>query len=126
MRTLNRNKQTIYYANYQSETEVVDENGFYTGEKDVTYSTPTEAKVNVSPARGEASIELFGTDLNYTNTIVTDRDFGWDENTVMWIGVVPSMASISNPYNYRVVSVARSINVFAYAIKKVDVSESST
>ena len=121
MRTLRRNKQKIYYANYVSKTETVDSNGFYTGEKVITYNTPTEAWVNVSPSRGEASIELFGADLNYTNTIVTDKDLGWDENTILWVGTLSSL-----PHNYTVVSVAKSINSVAYAIKKVDVSESAT
>ena len=119
MRTLFRNKQKIYYANYVSSSCITDENGFYTGEKEVIYTTPAEADVNVSASRGEASVELFGTDLNYTNTIITEKDFGWDENTILWVGLTSSM-----PHNYKVVSVAKSINCNAYAIRKVDVSDS--
>ena len=40
MRSLERNKQTFYYALYSAVTEVKDENGDYTGEREITYSSP--------------------------------------------------------------------------------------
>lgn len=117
MRTLERNKQSIYYANYSGVTEIVDENGFYTGETTISYTEPTQIKVNVSAARGEASVDLFGTDLNYTKTIVSDKDLGIDEHSILWIGK-PN----TEPHNYVVVSIAKSINYITYAIREVDVS----
>jgi hypothetical protein len=98
-------------------TEITDENGFYTGEDEIIYTTPQSAKVNVSASRGEASVELFGTDLNYTKTIVTDKDLGIDEHSILWLG-----KSYTTPHNYIVVSVAKSINCVSYAIREVDVS----
>lgn len=137
MRALRRNKQLIYYSIFLGKVEKIDENGFYTGEEDLSYTLPQEEYVNVSPARGEASIELFGTDLNYTNTIVASRDLGWDENTILWIGrkedyqlypaddLFPDDTlypdSILAPHNYIVVSIAKSLNSYAYAVRKVDV-----
>ena len=138
MRTLKRNKQKILYSNYEGKTEKVDGNGNYTGEKILNYGSIQEADVNVSPSKGEASVEMFGTDENYSNTIVTDKDYGWNENTRMWVGdatknpLYPSDTlypsdnlypnNISKPHNYTVVAVAKSINNNAYAIRKVDVS----
>lgn len=122
MRSLSRNKKSIWYATYSTQTELVDENGLYTGEVGVGYSAPTEAKVNVSAAKGEARTEMFGTDLNYSKTIVTDNDMGWDENTVLWIDIPALSGSSVTAYNYKVVSVAKSINSVTYAIKGVDVS----
>ena len=118
MRALERNKQTIYFANFTNKTKIYDSNGLYTGQFEITYSEPKKAKVNISASRGEAYVELFGTDLNYTNTIVTDKDLGIDENSIIWIGISPSMA-----HNYKVVSVAKSLNFVAYAIRKVDVEK---
>ena len=118
MRTLERNKQTIYYANLIGQADVIDEYGYFTGETTTEYSQPSPLKVNISPARGEASIELFGTDLNYTKTIVTDKDYGIDENSIMWVGIQPT-----EPHNYIVVSVAKSINFVSYAIREVNVNE---
>lgn len=138
MRTLRRNKQKIFYSNYEGKTDVVDENGLHTGEKELQYGKIEEANVNVSPAKGEASVEMFGTDENYSNTIVTEEEFGWNENTRMWLGeatenpLYPSNKlypsnnlypnNIDKPHNYTVVAVAKSINNNAYAIRKVDVS----
>lgn len=123
MKALERNKQTIYYANYTGKTDVYEE-GLFTGEHTPTYTTPAEAKVNVSASRGEAYIDLFGTDINYTNTIVSDKDLGINENSILWIGVSPSTSTSSaiTPHNYTVVSVAKSFNSVVYAIRKVDVS----
>ena len=122
MRCLAKNKQTILYANYSGQVEVTDDNGLYTGEIKTTYTTPTEVRVNVSAAKGEARTEVFGVDLNYSKTIVCDKDLGWDENTVLWIDIPAMQGSVVTPYNYKVVSVAKSINSVTYAIKGVDVS----
>lgn len=118
MRTLDRNKQLIYYANLIGETDVIDEYEQFTGETTTEYSEPMPLRVNVSPARGEASIELFGTDLNYSKTIVTDKDYGINENSIMWVD-----KPTTEPHNYIVVSVAKSINSISYAIREVNVNE---
>lgn len=122
MRALERNKQTIYIANYTGRSEITDSNGLYTGEYELTYSTPVKERVNVSASRGEASLELFGADLNYTNTIISDKDLGIDENSIIWVGKEAFNGSVITPHNYIVVSVAKSFNSFVYAIRKVDVS----
>ena len=65
MRTIQRNKRTIYYALYQGVTEITDEYGYYTGEVEITYGNPVKAKMNVSGGRGAADIEMFGIDNPY-------------------------------------------------------------
>lgn len=122
MRALERNKQNIYFANYTGRSVITDENGLETGEYELTYTQPTSVKVNVSASRGEASLDLFGTDLNYSNTIVSDKDLGIDENSILWVGKEAyASASVITPHNYKVVSVAKSLNSVVYAIRKVDV-----
>lgn len=125
MKALERNKQKIYYANYTGRSEVTDENGLYTGETKPSYTSPVAVDVNVSASRGQAEIDLFGTDLNYTKTIVTDKDFGIDENSILWVGKeayqTTSTTSVITPYNYIVASVAKSLNSVVYAIREVDV-----
>ena len=126
MKALERNKQKIYYANYTGRSVITDTNGLETGEYEVTYTNPASANVNVSASRGEAYLDLFGTDLNYTNTIVTDKDLGIDENSILWVGKeayqTTSTTSVITPHNYIVASVAKSLNSVVYAIRKVDVS----
>jgi hypothetical protein len=122
MRALERNKQNIYFANYTGRSVITDDDGLETGEYELTYTQPTSVKVNVSASRGEASLDLFGTDLNYSNTIVSDKDLGIDENSILWVGKEAyASASVITPHNYKVVSVAKSLNSVVYAIRKVDV-----
>ena len=122
MRALERNKQNIYFANYTGRSVITDDDGLETGEYELTYTQPTSVKVNVSASRGEASLDLFGTDLNYSNTIVSDKDLGIDENSILWVGKEAyASASVITPHNYKVVSVAKSFNSIVYAIRKVDV-----
>lgn len=118
MRTLVRNKQTIYYALYSSSTDTVDEYGDYTGEPKATYSEPVELKANVSASRGNAEGELFGIDLDYSRTICIEGiDCPIKEDSILWIG-----RTTKEPHNYIVKAVAISLNNTVYAVKEVNVS----
>ena len=48
MRTLNRNKIRIYYANYVGKTPIKDEYGNLTGEYKISYDRPFALMANVS------------------------------------------------------------------------------
>lgn len=119
MRCLNRNKQTLYYALYQGETEEQDSDGNYTGERTITYGDPVKFKANISAARGESALNPFGIETNYSKTIVTDDlNCPIKEDTILWIGKDPT----EDPYNYMVVKKAESLNSIMYAIREVQVS----
>lgn len=116
MRTMLINEKTFYYALYQG-NQLVEEDGYYTGERAVTYSEPVAVKANISAARGEAYVDQFGANVEYDKVIVTCKDLPIDENSVLWIDADPS-----EPYDYIVKKVARSINVTSIAASKVKVS----
>ena len=118
MRTLARNKKKIYYANYVSDMAMYDDNGLYTGDSQIGYTAPVEAYVNLSASKGDTEIELFGTDINYSNVIVTDTDLGMDEHSILWID-----REYTKPHNYVVVRVAKTLNSVTYAINKVETGE---
>lgn len=127
MRSLIRNKQKIYYALFDSKTDVYDEYGNKTGEPNVKYQTPVEYHINVSAARGTADVEQFGINLNYTKTMVTnDLSCPIDESSVLWVGKeafeTVGGVTTTTPHNYVVASVARSINSVTYAIREVTVT----
>lgn len=109
------NEQTFYYALYLGKTRNTDSQGYYTGESSINYDTPVECKANISAARGEASTEPFGNDVDYDRTIVTCEDLPIDEQSILWIGI-----STDNPHNYIVKKVAKSLNVLSIAVKKVE------
>ena len=126
MRILRRNTQKIYYALYTGKTAKTDSLGYATGEYVKTYGTPVEMRVNINPASGNASVEPFGTEIDYTHIMVTcDTDCPIDEHSILWIGKEPYTDDAEpqlTPHNFRVNRVAKSLNSILYAIREVDVS----
>ena len=118
MRTLQRNKRTIYYALYNGVKEVVDSDGNYTGEQEVSYGEVQTARMNVSGGRGQAEIELFGVDNPFTRTAVTDDlTTPFNTDTIFWFEADPTV----DPHNYRCTGVSRTINQVVIALAELDV-----
>ena len=123
MRTLQRNKRTIYYALYNGVQEVVDSDGNYTGEQEVSYGEVQTARMNVSGGRGQAEIELFGVDNPFTRTAVTDDLITpFNTDTIFWFEADP----LSEPHNYRCTGVSRTINQVVIALAELDVEHEET
>lgn len=123
MRGLERNKVLFYYVLYLGKVIVRDEYGNESGYR-VIYSKPIACKANISPAKGGASIQLFGSDLEYDKVIVLDdTSCPIDENTVLFIDRDPKYDADGNPlFDYIVRRVARSLNSVSIAISRAEVS----
>ncbi|WP_310604875.1 hypothetical protein [Anaerosporobacter sp.] len=123
IRSLERNKQKIYYALYLDDVEEMDEEGNYTGEKITGYSNPIDFKINSSASRGEASTEQFGISLDYDKVLCScDTILPIDETTVLWVDIKPVLdenGATKTKHDYIVKKVAKSLNSVQYAIKKV-------
>ncbi len=118
MKALARNKQTLYYATCLGEVDQYDANGFYTGQKVVQYEEPVKARMNISPARGESDLEQFGISEAYDKLLVTDDlNCPITATSVLWIE-----SPITEPHDYVVVRVAKSLNSVTIAVRQVDVS----
>ncbi len=125
MRTLLRNKQTIYYALYEDKIPIEDEYGNETGEYEILYSPPTALRINVSAARGENSTRAFGETENYDKVLVTDDlSVPISETSILWIDTMPVIEDdeTETPHDYIVVRVAKSLNSISFAVRKVNVS----
>ena len=126
MRTLNRNKIRIFYANYRDKVPLKDEYGNLTGEYDISYGTPVEIKANVSAARGEATTRQFGDDESYDRVVVLDDPkLPITVTSILWIDTLPEIAedgSTETPHDYIVKQVATSLNSVSIAVSKVNVS----
>lgn len=123
MRSLNRNKQLIYYALCLGKFPIteMDEWGniIETGEYEKRYGVPVELRINVSAAQGENSAREFGNIVDYDRTLVTTAmDLLISESTVLWI----DQKDTSKSHDYIVKKVAKSLNGVTYAVKKVQVS----
>lgn len=126
MRLLDRNKSTIWFADYKSTDEYQDEFGYYTGEQIVTYQNPIKTQVHVSAAKGEAATMEFGDKLEYDRVFIhRDVDLPLSESGVCWIDCEPVIepdGSTNTPYDYKVVKIAKSLNHLSIAVRKVHVS----
>lgn len=123
MRTLERNKQTFYYALWLGKEEIIDDMGRHTGEKKTIYSEWVQIKSNISPARGESEAELFGNDVQYDRVfVVDDINCPIDENTVLAIDIAPNEREKTSDmpiFDYVVTRKAKSLNFVSYAVAKV-------
>ena len=123
MRTLKRNKRPVAYAFYQGDTELTDADGNLTGEYKVSYTEPVKTLMNVSGGRGQADIALFGLTQTFGRTATTeDLDVPWNTETVMWIETDPD----TEPFDYRVVAVSRTINQVVLALSEVETDETNS
>ena len=125
MRTLQRNKIRIFYANYRDKIPLRDEYGNLTGEYEISYDNPIAIMANVSAARGEATTRQFGDDESYDRIIVLDNPkFPIAVTSILWIDTLPEIAkdgSTDTPHDYIVKQVAVSLNSVSIAVSKVNV-----
>ena len=120
MRIVNRNKRPVAYARYAGSEELKDAEGNYTGEYEVSYTKPVKTLMNVSGGRGQADISLFGLTQTFSRTAATDDlDTQFDTQTVFWVEKDPD----TDPFDYRVVAVARTINQVVLALAEVETDE---
>ena len=119
MRDLKRNTQKVYFKLYFGEQEVIDQYGNVSGVTVPLYSNLMEANMVVSPNKGMAETEQFGSLLNYDRTMTTaDTSVLIDENAVLWV----DGADTSGPWNYVVKKRAPWKNSVQFAISQVNVS----
>jgi hypothetical protein len=120
LRTVKRNKRPVAYAFYDGVKELYDADGNLTGEYEVNYTDPIKTLMNVSGGRGQADIALFGLTQTFGRTATTeDLDTPWNTETVMWIEKDPD----TEPFDYRVVAVSRTINQVVLALSEVETNE---
>lgn len=125
MRCMERNKTKFYYAPYLDKMELEDEYGNRTGQYELMYGKPIQAKGNISAAQGEIQSRQFGDSVTYDKVIVLDNpSTPIDEYSILWIDSMPDLSSdgsTETPHDYIVKKVARSLNSVSIAVSKVNV-----
>ena len=118
MRSLLRNQQPVFFRLYEGEEEIVDQYGNSTGSHVPVYGKLMSAMMCVSPNKGAAESEQFGTLLEYDRTMTTsDTRVKIDENAVLWV----DNADTNGPWNYVVKKRATWKNSVQFAISQVTV-----
>ena len=116
MRDLKRNKQKIWYALFNVDTDQ-DEWGNTHNIK--TYGEPIPMEISISGTKGELSAQAFGADLKYDREMSThDMTCPIDEYSHLWL----DGRSPAETHNYIVKAVSKTLNSIRYAIEKVEVS----
>lgn len=115
MRMLEKNKRVCHYASPTGESRILDEDGNYTLETKVTYSSPVELRVNYSPAAGQEVVEIFGATTNYSRVLSFSGECPLSEGYVLWIGIDPA----GHDANYEVRKVADGINSVLVAVQEL-------
>lgn len=119
MRSLDKNKRLIYYANPETPAEIIDDDGNYTGEKEYLYGAVTAIRLNVSASKGNIHSTPFGDIEDYDRVIsITDENITVQQGTLFWIDTLDASAM----YDYEVKAIADSLNGTLVAVKKVNVS----
>lgn len=134
MRTLNRNKQKMFYSLYLGETRpiydsYIDTDGVEhkidTGEKTSAYSMPTVFYGNIAMSGGESEAVEFGLNLaDYQAVLIMAKNtLHIDETSLIWLNTEPQYDTdgMVDQYtaDYSVVKVSPSLNVDKYVLKKV-------
>lgn len=134
MRTLNKNKQKLFYANQDRIVPIYeyyeDEEGnlipLDTGETKLVYGEPIEFKGNIAmSSSGEVEIQEFGlSQADYSAILVVDKDYiPLTETSLIWFENEPKKDIDGNTdefsADYRIVKISPSLNVAKYALQKV-------
>jgi len=143
MRSLERNKQTLYYALYGAKIIEYekDENGniLYVDidgvqvpiEKGVTtgYSAPVLFKANISAGKGDSETAVFGTSLDFTRTISScNMNLPIKQTSLIWYETTPILnadgTANKDSADYSIAApIARSLNSLTIALKAITKNE---
>ena len=122
MRNLDRNKQPLWYCLYEGKTEIVDDDGYGTGEFGVAYAKPVRAMGHVTAASGDAAVEQFGIGTKYDKVVqLQGTDWPIEESTVLFVDHEPpdDFDPSAVEFDYTVTRVSKSLNQTSVAISKV-------
>lgn len=133
MRTLNKNKQKMYYANQDKEVPIMetyydDEGNAYeydTGETKLVYGEPVEFYGNIAMSGGEAEAQEYGLSLSDYEAIlvVSKNTLPINEQSRIWHTSEPTKGADGNTdeysADYRIVKISPSLNFDKYVLKKV-------
>lgn len=130
MRTLNKNKQTIYYAlKTARETESTEEKIIVDGEEVaideggfvIEYSVPEAFSANISFSGGDSTDVEFGLDMSaYDAIIVCDNNaIPITETSLIWFETTPPFeVNDGSTADYSVVAVRHSLNYTKAILKR--------
>lgn len=118
MKCLDRNKRTIYYANYLGKHKTD------TGELVDYYDIPIKTKANISVPTSDVERGVEGTSPTYDKVLIAENDITINENTIFFIEKIPNIAEwehgVDADYDYIATRVQYSLNHLRVELTKVE------
>ena len=111
MRTLEKNKMILWITYPTGMVDVVDDDGFYTGEKVMSYSTPEKIKLLIYPSNGDIINRIFGKDVSCDMISVSNSI---DLNTDSLLFYSEPSGDYSTTYDLNIIKKLKSLNTFSY------------
>ena len=113
MRTLDRNKTMLWYVECIGVEDVVDEEGYFTGEKRKVYGEPVRFGIHLYPADGMIMEQLFGRDADFSKLAISETLLSKDALLFLNTPVEP----YEENYDYMVERNKRSMNHNNYGLR---------
>lgn len=114
MRTLELNKYDLWVVESLGLEELIDDNGYFTGEMVESYSEPRKIRMALYPATGEVIQSQFGQHVD-VDMVSSTVDIVLNENSLLFLE--EPMGDYTNTYDYKVSSVQKSLNHYQYGLK---------
>lgn len=127
MKLLKRNLRTFWYRLALGEgNPITDDDGFATGEGNITYDSPVEMKASIAPAEGRVWSEEYGLLEDYDKLlIIEDMNCPISEDSVLYIDTAPEyddQGNVTNTHDYIVQRIAPALNHVKIIARKVKTS----
>jgi hypothetical protein len=122
LRDLRINQVPFWYQTYEGEVDVVDDEGYQTGETVKKYSKPVKALARISPNTGRSESSPFGVNTDYDKSISTVVRLPIDEYSKLFIDIEPVInedGTTDTEPDYYCVVPKHDLQQNVWAIKKI-------
>lgn len=113
MRTLELNKTTLWYVEANGVEDILDSDGYDTGEIRTLYTEPKQIHLHLYPATSKFMRETFGE--HHDVDIVTTTTEELDKSTLLF--TEKPTGDFATTYDYRLDGISKSLNYTQYGFK---------
>lgn len=114
MRTLRLNESEYWIVKSEGTQDIVDSDGYFTGEKEVVYSEPQRVNLHLFPANGDIVKRSFGEALDL-DMVSSSTSVKLDTGTLLFN--IKPISDYDKTYDYEVSKISKSLNVYQYGFK---------
>lgn len=114
MRTLELNKYNLWVVESNGLEELLDDDGYFTGEMVESYTDPRKIRLALYPATGEVMLSQFGEHVDIDMVSSTTKDLLSKDSLIF---LEKPTGDPKTTYDYKVTSIQKSLNHYQYGLK---------